>query len=53
MDYMYLIVNRLLPWLSQVYSNLNLIYIYRHPCAVISSQLRHEAFCEIDKVSLV
>lgn len=37
-------VNRLLPWLAENFTELRLIYIIRHPCAVVSSQMLHPAF---------
>jgi len=47
--------NMLLPWLSDNF-NVNVIFIVRHPCAVVSSQLNHpnfnRVFDEVDIFSL-
>jgi hypothetical protein len=36
--------NRMLPWIVKHIDIRPPIYLLRHPCAVVSSQLRHEAF---------
>ena len=36
--------NRMLPWMVEHLDIRPPIYLLRHPCAVVSSQLRHEAF---------
>lgn len=36
--------NRLLPWLARRWGHVKIIHLLRHPCAVVSSQLRHCGF---------
>lgn len=36
--------NRMLPWITKHLEIRLPIYLLRHPCAVVSSQMRHEAF---------
>jgi len=43
-------INRLLPWVAQNIDVQNIIYIVRHPCAVVNSQLAHKQFSPMRKV---
>lgn len=43
-------LNRLLPWLVQNFRLQGQVLLVRHPCAVISSQLLHNAFEPLNKI---
>lgn len=42
---------RLLGWLSEVFPSVRVVVLARHPCAVVSSQMRHEHFPSISEVA--
>ena len=42
--------NRLLPWIIKHFQLKGIIYLIRHPCAVISSQLLHHSFSENKRI---